>query len=455
MKNYKLTKAKRAFLILLCATVAGAALAKYSVDNEVDTTATITTHNYYPETTTEIITSDVADYNASVKDKKFYDRKTYYEYNDSYDLNSIIDKITDINYDSDIFHQYNIEQLVKNEVISLSNVSNYKNSQNYDWYSNGNIDQKKLYDKILSNCNNSKNQVTANTKRIIEVFTEVLPECMSNIKKHNPNFNFNIALKNIDELIIEDSNNPDYMGYYYNDINLMEIDYNYCVNCGGRKYLKYNIEHEIDHLLVNKLNKSESYNYVINSIGINDTTTLESSTYPNFIMEKYTDDLAEEISGIHNSYGCEREMIKMITTSINMSYDDFGKVYLSCDPNEVINCFEPECQDFTFVYATLDGLNKACGYGTNTTSYDEDIFRTELFNYSRINLLKNAYIRVLKDYYNVKISYTESKERLNDIKKEILYSDQYNYEINSVSEEKLNDCVEKLDTIFYEYNYSK
>lgn len=94
-------------------------------------------------------------------------------------------------------------------------------------------------------------------------------------------------------------------------------------------------------------------------------------------------------------------------------------------------------------------MDKACNYGDFPYECDLYLFKVECYNYAALNLLKNAYIKNIKEYSMNNISYEQALENIDNIKNSILNN--YFFDANDY----IKKSIENMDDIFYNYVNSK
>lgn len=453
-KKYKLQRKKRFKKIMIGTSItlliaAGVFIPTISAMNQLE--------NGYDNEINQDKTYEDEDLTIFDKPDFFANSKSYYEYPDNAELNSVIDEIKDINYqtNNEYFDYYNIYEVPQREILELRADTDVIFDENigentYDWYVGGKVNSEKLYNKILSNTKNKGIDVNQNVEEIIKSFCNNLQSCIDLIKSKKADYYFDAALKNIDELSISGFDDDIYMGFYDYSTNLLQSDYNYTKE---QNIFDYNIIHETMHVLSNKT--LSGGNYYANGFNIEDMSTSESPLFLDFITERIVDEYACELCPNKIvEYDMEKYYIDSVCNSTGINYGYVQNSYLDSDLNQIIDAFEPEFRDFNWVYATLDGLDLACGYGYIPDGCDANKFKTDVCFNSKVNLLKNGYVRIIKDMVNNKITYDKAKSEILKLKQKILVDKYYS---NNVENEQieLNNCIERLDNIFYRLQYSK
>lgn len=423
------------------------------------TTTESSTSNSYDEYENSSIAND--DYGVETDEEKnisydFTQMKSYYEYQDNEELNALIDQIKKVEFEaSDVdFKNYDIVGLTSNELSILKDKAktyNFKlDKTSYDWYKNGVIDSNKLYDKIISNSKEKGMEITDGLKIITNNFTDNLQGCMNYLKEKEPSYDFTIPLYNINKITVEDIADKDYIAFYDYTKNNFEVDYLYTKNTS---LLDYGIIFQTFELLENQsISNGEVY---ITSFNMDASNTQASPIFWDFIIQRFSEDYTQDYRNIPTSnYQDEEAKMEMIVAATGVSYDEFNNLFLKSDQKGLVQAFEPELQDSETVFSIFEGSDIACGYGVIPDGCDEETFRNNASAYSKSTLLKNFYIKMLKEVYVNGKSVDEAENEILEVKK-IILNDRYSpYNMDEETKAALDDFVAKLDNIFYGLKYS-
>lgn len=385
----------------------------------------------------------------------FANRKGYYESNDE-DLKNILNDIKQVNYYSNdtFFNNYDVYSMPlkeMNHILSnykFDNIDNKKISENYDWYSNGVINKQVLYNKIVSNTEKLGVKIDDNLSKFITCIVNMLPETLNSIDKMSNNFDYSIAFHNIDNLTVNTTEDNSIVAYYTYFNNQIFINYS---NIDSYEFLEETISHEISHLVMNK--SFSEYDFLKYGCSIDDESTKEAPLDLRF-LEEY---IAEEVSNKTlnkseaNYFAQEEEKINLLSCSTNYDKNSIISNYASGNQNNLINMFEEEFQDFNYVYSTLNSLNISCGYEDLNLGDSEYSIRGEFNNYAKVQLVKNAYARVTKNYFKGNIDKSEFENQINNIKNTFVNTD-YKYRQN---DDYLYDIFNQLDDICLNYEKTK
>ena len=418
------------------------------------TSSSCKTNNTYEEIDSTITYSDsqMEDFSFEKENSKymnnpdfFANKKGYNEYNDE-QLNETIDKIKQISYESSCsyFKEYNldvapsleIQSIMKNYIYDDIDESLYK--KEYNWYKSG-VDKDLLYNKIYQNTKNSNIDLTENIKKAINVFCENLEGLINEVKSIYPDFNFQIPFLNIDELSFSECNDSIYYSYY--DYASDEISVNFELNSTDEELLN-NLMHEAVHLIMNS--SYRNHGLLKTGCALDNLETFNSSLELRF-LDEYT---AEEIScnylkNENVRYYDELQIINLLSLLTNSSKDEILKCYLSKDANNLINLFEPEFRDFNYVFSITYSLALSIGYGNYIGEYDEFDLKGDFQNYAVVNLIKNYYVKILKDLKTKKISEVQARNILQEMK-EKLFDDEFIYIENK---EELTEYINNFDNL--------
>ena len=374
--------------------------------------------------------------------------KETYEYPDMDDLNSIIDQIKSIKYISsyDEFNEYDVyskPMIEANNILSTNYTVDYdKYPINYDWYKNGVVDENALYNKII---NNIKNEQIDNNHYIDKIAKEVSVTLKYNInliKKVNPDFKFNLAFYNLNNLVVNTTTQDDCAAFYAPGSNTLCVNINYI---DGFDSFKNTISHELFHLIFNSCLECDPFYF--SGCGIDDTTTLENPLATDFLTELTAENFSyaafnEEPSCLYDE---EREKLNYICLCTGKDKKYYESCVVNADIKGIINSFEPEFRSVNYVYSILSSFDNSCGYGYFDENWDYTLFQSSSFNFAMFGLLKNAYVKIIKDVKLGKINKEEADYKINKLKSDMNFSD---------ADDNYLKCVNELDNI-YENSFSK
>lgn len=378
----------------------------------------------------------------------FMNAKDYNEYNNE-ELNDIIEKIKNVEYEyfNSEFDNYKIKSMPRDEMnYIMKNIvydSNINNST-YNWYINNHIDKKILYNKILKNNELEKIKLNDNIIKSINIFCNNIESVIDEIKKYNNNINMSIILKNIDEVTFGETDEMSCYSYYAyandsiyvnNYLNELENSFN------------ENICHEATHLVLNNLTK-EDVEVQKNGCGIDCVQTNESPMSLRFMDEFFAEEIASKINNKENNkYIQEKYCIDFISYCTFKSEKDILSCYASGNQNKLIDCFEPELRNMDYVYSIMYAFDLFCEYGYFINDNDKYKLKEDFINYASINLIKNYYIRIIKELKIGNISQSEADNYISDLK------DKINSNECLFDKQLLNDYIINLDEICF--NLSK
>lgn len=382
----------------------------------------------------------------------FNNIKEYYEYQLP-ELNSIIDEIKDIKYVSnyDDFDDYNIYEKPSMELAEILNDSYlFKDEDypiNYDWYINESIDSDLLYKKICANNINADIENTEEILEIIKLIPDVMTKNVNLIKKKNKQFKFNIALYNLNNIVIDITNTADSAAFYTSDENRISFNYDYIKESGS---LKSTMSHELFHLLLNKCINCSSFFH--NGCALDASFTDESPLIHTFLTELVTDDFSYEAFGEtpDDLYSEEKDKLNLICEATEKNVDYFKNAILTSNSMSIPEAFEPEFRSINYVYSIFNAIDKFCCYGYFDDNWNYDLFRAASLNYARVGLLKNYYVKMIKQIETNKITVNEAETKIKGIKELFDETD-----LTSLINDNYSDCVNKLDSIFKNYSKTK
>ncbi len=386
-------------------------------------------------------------------DSFFINKKAYNEYNDE-ELNDIIDRIKNIEYTSfnSNFDNYKIKSMPRDEIkYIMENIyydSYNKNitSNTYNWYVNNHIDKELLYNKILKNNELQKIKSNDNINKSVAIFCDFIERVIDEIKKYDNNIDINIILKNIDEVTFNDTDELSCYSYYTyandsiyvnNYLNELENSFN------------ENICHEAAHLALNKLNKDD-VQIQKNGCGIDCTLTNESPMELRFMDEFFAEEISTKINNKKSDrYTVEKECIDFIAYCTFKSEKDILSCYASGSQNKLIDCFEPEFRSMDYVYSTMYAFDLFCEYGYFINDNDRYELKEDFINYASVNLIKNYYIKIIKQLKIGNISQSDANSYINDLK------DKINSDECLFNKQLLNEYMNNLDDICFNMSKTK
>ena len=354
---------------------------------------------------------------------------------DETELKNLIDQILAVEFQptDTYFQNYDTVNSVSDELNALNKTDEAETSEevSYDWYKNGVIDSDKLYEKIISNSKASGIKITTNVEEITKAFTKEVQGCLDYIKNKAPNYNSKTPLKNIDTITIDDaSSDKTYMANYYPNQNHIEIDYLYSID---KNLLTYNILYTTFQALENQNNN------LLFDIFTQRFTEDSIMDYGNTNVDNYKDDGYK---------------VEMLAAATGKTYEELSEFYLESNIKSIIDAFEPEIPDEE-VLLTLKFLDLACGHGNIPSGCNKTAFLNNASAKAKMGLLKNIYIREIKDVLKDGKSIDDAKNEITEFKKKIL-NDKYSpLSMDSQTEEQLEKNIYELDTIFFDMKYSK
>lgn len=259
------------------------------------------------------------------------------------------------------------------------------------------------------------------------------------IRNKDNQFEFNIAFYNLNNLLIDITREGDFAACFNCDDNQILINYDYAINYGK---LENTLSHECFHLLFNKC--IDCLPFYHNGCAIDAVCTEESPLIHTFLIELVTEDFSfEAFYETPNAlYDDERDKLNLICKATDKDVDYFKNAVVTSDSNYIMTAFEMEFRSVNYVYSIFNSLDKVCGYGYFDKNWDYDLFKSACFNYAKIGLLKNAYVKIIKQYKMNLISIEDVNYKIDEIKS-LFNNSSCDYEID----DNYLECVKKLDEI--------
>lgn len=314
----------------------------------------------------------------------------------------------------------------------------------YDWYKNGVVDEDLLYERIVQNNRSEGILMTSDCKRIARMISQVAQDNIDYLKNKFPSFNFNIPLYHLDTVTVNTSDEEWYYSLYVYDFNRILVNF---TDINTEKFFRSTVSHELFHLL----NRGQTGldNVYIAGSSVDSLETSENPLECNFINEYFVEEASYAAFGEKQniySYNREEHLIRFLALSTDTSFDDFETVAFGMNKSMIYDSFEKEVRNPNFVYSTLYALDISCHYSTgviDTYGYDYFTFKDDCEIYATFNVMKNLYIRLLKEIYNGETTYKEACAEINNVKE--LFSDHFIYEISQ------DEIIDELELIFHEY----
>ncbi len=347
-----------------------------------------------------------------------YDEKT----------NEAINKILSIKYTGkdgdfiayDFYSQPRIEyEALKESGIDYENLYNPDNFPiNYAWYENGVINEEILYNKIKQNTLDAGYSISVDCENLIRLVAEIIPYNIDLLKKKFPDFNFNISFYNIDNLTvtIDDQEEGVYAYYissenaiYFNTVN-MEFE--------SQDSVRAIASHELFHMLNNRITEfndvliyGSNYDYSCSGLDCLCVDFLGELTVDSFALEAVGHTRDSE------SYVTDNNCLDLLCLSTGKDELYFKRFAFGMDDAALYNSFEEEVRNINYVYSTTDALDYAC-YQKNVGNIgvkNEHTFVTDAEIYGCVNIMKNAYIRMIKEINSGKLTYEEACTTLDEM----------------------------------------
>lgn len=363
-----------------------------------------------------------------IKFLNFTQRKARNEFEDG-ELNATIKKIIDaeITFEGDIdlscLERFDKDfDSVINDLkrFTLESINTNGLPKKYSWYSNGKIDKKALKKRLIKNTKNQKNiEWSDEIPEVVNLFVEELPKCIDCIKTFDKDYDFSMAINNIDNLyLLADTYDEYQLGYFENNEIAIKTDYkNY-------ETIKYNnMAHEIFHLLTYKCNNQrpddDAEIYLLGT-SLNDYCAVSDPLEMRYFSEFSASYLAHQIEPLSDKYDFtyyESFLAESMTQEFECSADDLLRSFISGDFNKLIDLFEPEMQDYKKCLSYFGYLNRYIGEGftEEIDGYSEEGSDAASNTYLRscyAITYKNYAIKQLKAFYRGEIDEYELMENV-------------------------------------------
>lgn len=381
-----------------------------------------------------------------INDNNFFtNKKNYYQENSNQDLNATIYNLLSCKYESSSsFNEDEIYRAVRDEANNILNKKMFypKNiGSNYSWLIDDTVDREKLKEKLVSNCNNFGVGCNSKIMNMINSFLDNYDVIVQGIKKSNPNYNFSMLYKNLDNLYFIETE-EDCIGFYNNSRNCIAMNFQ---NINSDKDLKLAIIHEMNHFSLNNAFHNEEVSFCGTSM--DDLSTIETPFSLTFLSEYLSEKVACDNCNELNTYQKEEAVIKKICFSTNSTVNDIDKCFKSCNQNSFIELFEPEMQNMYYSYGTLYAMDLAMDYGYMNPSFD---YKQDCYNFALTNLLKNYFVALLKDYEKGIIDKNDFNNKFEEI---INYFENLDYEYQHTN--SYYDFIESSRNIINKYVNNK
>lgn len=391
-------------------------------------------------------------------DNFFGNRKAYYEYSELEDLNNIIDEIKSVNYitENDFFNEFDIYNSSSREISAITSINDYYEIKstnyaiNYDWYVNGEVDSNLLYKRLVENTVSKGIKMDESLVDATKKISEEFKRNVRKIKQQYNDFDFSVAFYNMNNLIVTNCYDDFYISYYETSENEISVNFN---NINDEMIFRLYMNHETIHATTNKVVGGNRI--YMTGISLDRLDTIDSPFSLDFLNEYCTQKMACENLSCPELMGYyeETEKMNLINYSTNNDDEYFLNCYINSDQNKLIDSFQSELQNVNYAYSTLYAFDLACGYGNFPEGCDIDEFKKDCFDYGRLNLVKNAYVRIIKDYSIGMITKDEAFEKIEQIKFDF---DNLEFRYNSnESNSSYYELVNKLDSIVKSYINAK
>lgn len=315
---------------------------------------------------------------------------------------------------------------------------------NYAWYNNGVVDEDLLYKRIVQNNRNEGILMTADCKRIAKMLAQVAQNNIDYLKENQPSFNFNIPLYHLDTVTVNTSTEDWYYSLYVFDFNRILVNF---TDIHSEDFFRSTVSHELFHLF--SRGEVGMKKIFLAGSSIDSLDTHENPLEQNFINEYFVETASYsafgEVPRVH-SYERERCIIELISRSTDTDFDDFESVAFGTDKSMIYYAFEEEFRNPNFVYSTLYAYDLSCQYNMGVVDiydYDYYVFKDDHEIYATFNVMKNLYVRLLKEIYYGETTYSEACEEISVIMD--MFPEYFAYEIS------VDKVIDDLDVIFHEY----
>lgn len=314
----------------------------------------------------------------------------------------------------------------------------------YNWYNNGIVDEDLLYQKIILNTRKGGIRLTEDCRRIAEMVAYVAQYNIDYMMENHPSFNFNIPLYHLDTVSVDTSDEEWYYSLYVYDTNRILVNF---TDIDSEEFFRSTVSHEVFHLM-NRGEVGLDKVYLAGS-SVDSLETEDRPFEQNFINEWYVDTASYKAFGEEPSpysYAEEKRVIDLLCAATDKDLKYFEEVAFGIKKDNIYYAFEEELRNPNYVYSTLYAFDFSCFYYGNIISindfdYFEFIFDAE--EYAVLNVMKNAYIRLLKEIYAGKTDYWDANAELKE-----MYDISDDLGHNHVYESAQR---EELDKIFFEY----
>lgn len=310
----------------------------------------------------------------------------------------------------------------------------------YNWYKDGVVNEDLLYERIVKNNSKAGILMTPDCKRIAKMVAYVAQYNIDYLKETLPSFNFNIPLYHLNTVTVDTSNEEWYYGLYVYDTNRILVNF---TDIDTEKFFRSNVSHELFHLFARGQVGLDKFYLAGSSVD-----TLETSERPleqNFLNEWFVNRASYVAFGEEPNkyfYDIEQQKIELICLSTDRDIYDFEALAFGVDKSLMYYAFEEELRNPNFVYSTLCGYDVACYYGFLPEDVDLYMLKCDCEIYATINVLKNAYIRLLKEISSDEITYQEACKEI-DAMKTLLQN--FDYDIST------GKATDELENIFHTY----
>lgn len=310
----------------------------------------------------------------------------------------------------------------------------------YNWYENGVVNEDLLYKRIVKNNAKAGIPMTSDCKRIAKMVAHVAQYNIDYLKKVLPSFDFNIPLYHLDTVTVNTSDEYWYYSLYVYDYNRILVNF---TDINTEEFFRATVSHEVFHLFARGQVGLDMVYFAGSSVD-----TLESPERPleqNFINEWFVDRASYVAFGEEPnkySYDTEQLMLEAICLSTDSNIYDFEALAFGVDKSLMYYAFEEELRNPNFVYSTLCGYDMACFYGYFPEGVDEFMLKSDCEIYATINVLKNEYVRLLKEINSGEITYWDACTEIDKMKK---ITKNFDYDIAT------GEATDELEEIFRSY----
>lgn len=386
-------------------------------------------------------------------DNLFENIAPYTEYEELTELNEAIDRIkaVDISYGDD-FAGFDILGKVKAGMQSISfrwPAEHSASVAGFDWFVDGAVDVDLLESKIRQNTESRGINITDELAVYIRKTAEAIKADIEYIKDAFPGFYFSCAFKKVDSLYVDFTSEEDYLAYCtvtFDDVS--GIFYNKDVmESETPETYEATFYHEAAHLL----SQCEHDEVIYNGVEINDAYNTGAPMNNYYFTEGFAIYMQSVfVCGDEMNTQMEKAINELWTLSTGTTQDDFAKAYACKDVESFIRMLEPELQDASFYFSLFYALNLWLDLsdGEEDSVSDIDQFREDCFRYFYINIIRNAYIRLMKEYACGKITAEEARDGADTIG-----IAEYNYVcyFAQLNDETCEEKVYEMQAIFEDY----